>query len=190
MAKQSGEYKITGTYDDITFYEMNGQHYAREKSSLTGKRVKKDPAFKRTMALAEIFGRTNKIVSLVYAKLPAKEKGRDVRYSMIRRARKMVEAGMATAEIIAALTPVRDHGAAGTALLKKVLVNARLKNPDNSPRHFPVDKSTCVAGKQIRSNLSIALPSKSLRSRYAFGVKSLPGQINAKDRYQVMEVCV
>lgn len=119
MAKQSGEHKITGTYDDITFYEMNGQHYAREKSSLTGKRVKKDPTFNRTMALAEIFACANRIVSMVYATLPAKEKGRDIRYSMIRRARKMVEDGMAQAEIIAALTPVRDHAAAGTALLKK-----------------------------------------------------------------------
>lgn len=139
MAKQSGEHKITGTYDDITFYEMNGQHYAREKSSLTGKRVKKDPAFKRMMALAEIFACANKIVSMVYAKLPAKEKGREVRYSMIRRARKMVEAGMPTDAIVAALTPVQDHVAAGTALLKKALGNARLKRPDSSSKGFRVD---------------------------------------------------
>lgn len=43
MARQIGDIIITGTIDDITFYEMDGKGYARHKSSLTGKRVKRDP---------------------------------------------------------------------------------------------------------------------------------------------------
>jgi hypothetical protein len=53
MAKQIGEFKITGTYDDVTYYEMEGQYYARKKSSLKGARVKKDPRFKRTIQCAQ-----------------------------------------------------------------------------------------------------------------------------------------
>jgi len=45
VAKQIGATKITGTIQNICFYKMEGQYYARQKSSLTGKRVKKDPAF-------------------------------------------------------------------------------------------------------------------------------------------------
>jgi hypothetical protein len=37
MAKQVDDIKITGTYDDVTNYKMDGQYYARMKSSLTGK---------------------------------------------------------------------------------------------------------------------------------------------------------
>jgi hypothetical protein len=37
MAKQIGDIKITGTYDNVTYYKMDGEYYARSKSSLTGK---------------------------------------------------------------------------------------------------------------------------------------------------------
>jgi hypothetical protein len=37
MAKQTGDYKITGTYDGVTYYKMDGQYYARAKSRLRRK---------------------------------------------------------------------------------------------------------------------------------------------------------
>jgi len=70
MAKQTGPVKITGTIGNICFYEMDGEYYARLKSSLTGKRVKKDPRFRRTMEFASFLGLASKIASEIYSTLP------------------------------------------------------------------------------------------------------------------------
>jgi len=70
MAKQTGIFKIIGTIGDITFYEMDGEFYARKKSSLDGKRVKKDPKFKRTMEEAIGFGKASTATRAVYWALP------------------------------------------------------------------------------------------------------------------------
>ena len=73
MAKQVGDIVIVGTIDDITFYRMDGQYYARKKTSLTGKRVKKDPKFKRTMESARRLARGSQLASKVYRSLPRNE---------------------------------------------------------------------------------------------------------------------
>ena len=70
MAKQAGTYHITGCFDNLCFYEMEGKYYVRLKSSLTGKRVKKDPSFKRTMQYAALLGSASAIASAVYRALP------------------------------------------------------------------------------------------------------------------------
>ncbi len=77
MARQSGNICITGTIDQLCFYQMDGKFYVRLKSSLTGKRVKKDPAFKATMYYAGLMGQASKLASQVYQSLPeaVKEKG-------------------------------------------------------------------------------------------------------------------
>lgn len=74
MAKQIGPFKITGCYDNICFYKMDGQYYARTKSSLDGKRVKKDPAFWETRWHSDLLAKSSKIAAAVYRSLP-KEKG-------------------------------------------------------------------------------------------------------------------
>ena len=73
MARQTGDIIIEGTIDNITFYKMEGKGYARNKTSLTGKRVKRDPRFKRTMQSANRFGRGNQLASKVYRSLPRSE---------------------------------------------------------------------------------------------------------------------
>ena len=70
MARQVGNIIIEGTIDGITFYRMEGKGYARHKSSLTGKRVKRDPRFRRTMQSAHRFGRGNQLASKIYRSLP------------------------------------------------------------------------------------------------------------------------
>lgn len=77
MARQSGNITITGTIDNLCFYRMDGKFYVRRKSSLSGKRVKKDPAFRATMQYAGLFGRAAKLASQLYRSLPeaAKTKG-------------------------------------------------------------------------------------------------------------------
>ena len=75
MAKQAGTYHITGCIDHLCFYEMEGKYYVRQKSPLTGKRVKKDPAFKRTMQYAALLASASAIASAVYKTLPKGSKG-------------------------------------------------------------------------------------------------------------------
>jgi hypothetical protein len=70
MAKQIGDIILVGTIDDITFYVMEGRGYARSKSTLTGKRVKRDPRFRRTMESAHRLGRGSQLASKVYRSLP------------------------------------------------------------------------------------------------------------------------
>ncbi len=73
MGKQKN-IRITGTVGNLTFYESGGKYYVRLKSSLSGDRVRKDPAFKRTMANAAIFGQAARISAEVYRLLPEKKK--------------------------------------------------------------------------------------------------------------------
>jgi hypothetical protein len=66
MAKLCGPLLITGTIDDVCFYKMHGNYYARMKSSLSRKRVLKDPKFQLTRVHASLLGEASKIASRVY----------------------------------------------------------------------------------------------------------------------------
>lgn len=61
---------VTGTIDDFCIYKMHGRYFFRSRSSLTGERVKTDPAFHKTMHFAGMFARASRIGSSVYAALP------------------------------------------------------------------------------------------------------------------------
>ncbi|HVI48231.1 MAG TPA: hypothetical protein VM802_25410 [Chitinophaga sp.] len=63
-----------GTIQNLCIYEMHGRYYIRLKSSLTGKRVKKDPAFRRTMENAGLLATASKMASGVYRQLPQQYK--------------------------------------------------------------------------------------------------------------------
>jgi hypothetical protein len=75
MAKQIGPIRVTGTVQNLCFYKMEGKYYVRAKSSLNGKRVKKDKAFKQTMAYANLLARASKIAAAFYRKLTKEERG-------------------------------------------------------------------------------------------------------------------
>lgn len=78
MAKQIGLLRITGTIGGICFYLMDEQFYARAKSSLSGERVKKDPAFTETMRHAKRMGSASKIASVLYREMvPVHERSRE-----------------------------------------------------------------------------------------------------------------
>src|SRR5882757_7521773 len=70
MAKLSGNIKFRGTLGIVCIYQMYGRSFLRMKSSLTGKRVKKDPKFKPLMMHAKILSRASTIASFVYQALP------------------------------------------------------------------------------------------------------------------------
>ena len=98
MAKQIGIFKIIGTIGDVTFYEMDGQFYARKKSSLDGKRVKKDPRFKRTMEEAIGFGKASTAAQAVYWALPEEMRVHGFYGRLTGRMRKLMRAGRTAQE--------------------------------------------------------------------------------------------
>ena len=99
MAKQDGLIKITGTIDDITFYKMGDQYYARMKSSLTGKRFWKDKAFEGSRRSATALGQASRLASLLYRTLPKEQKGRPVFQELTGKIKFMILDGMDAAAI-------------------------------------------------------------------------------------------
>jgi hypothetical protein len=74
MAKYDCIPPVTGTIGDFCIYQMHGEYFLRSRSSLTGNRVKKDPAFRKTMYFAGLMAKASRIGSVVYAALPAGNK--------------------------------------------------------------------------------------------------------------------
>lgn len=74
MAKFNGIPLVTGTIGPVCIYQMYGRYYLRTRSSLTGERVKKDVAFRKTMQYAALLARASRIGSTVYAAIPAHKK--------------------------------------------------------------------------------------------------------------------
>ncbi|HEY0751691.1 MAG TPA: hypothetical protein VGD26_11085 [Chitinophagaceae bacterium] len=108
MAKQVGIIKITGTIDDITFYKMGDSYYARMKSSLTGKRFWKDPAFEGSRRSCTALGSASKLASLLYRTLPKEKKGRPVFQKLTGRIKLMIQDSIETEVIIQWFT--REYG--------------------------------------------------------------------------------
>ncbi len=70
MARLTCTPGFIGTFESITVYYMFGKYYIRTRSSLTGKRVKTDPAFYNTMKYADLMAKGSPIASKVYALVP------------------------------------------------------------------------------------------------------------------------
>ncbi len=69
MAKQSGPIKVRGTVQGLTFYELEGEYYVRQKSSLDAKRIKTDPAFANTRKENDLMAAASRTASRVYQQL-------------------------------------------------------------------------------------------------------------------------
>ncbi len=78
---------------------MDGQYYARQKSSLTGKRVKKDPAFARTRQNASLFGRASSLASQIKRGFPKEEQCRELYRALHRKVLDMLKEEIAEEEI-------------------------------------------------------------------------------------------
>ena len=100
MAEQTGIIKITGTISGICFYQMQGKHYARVKSSLNGKRVRTSAAFKNTMMYAGLLANASRIGSVVYRLLPEEKRGRKVYQQLTGRAMQLLKKGIAKEDVI------------------------------------------------------------------------------------------
>ncbi|MEL7585416.1 MAG: hypothetical protein AAGU19_01800 [Prolixibacteraceae bacterium] len=73
MARVTGNIKLEGTIDNITFYKMEGRYLARRKAGVTGKEFRNSPAFRRSRISSDAFGRASKgarIFRRAFARLP------------------------------------------------------------------------------------------------------------------------
>ncbi len=104
MAKQAGNIKITGTVYNVCFYKLGSQYYARAKSSLTGKRVKKDSAFRRTMQNAGLLAKASSIASSVYRKLPPNQRDRRLYQQLTGNAIRLLRQGLHDSDVATAIT--------------------------------------------------------------------------------------
>src|SRR5687768_6602432 len=105
MAKQVGPFLITGTIDQVCFYQMGGGYYARAKSSLNRKRVKKDPAFRETMRYAELMGKASVTASIVYRALPEDQKAKGLFRKLVGRVIRLLKENKTAEEIVELLKP-------------------------------------------------------------------------------------
>ena len=65
MAKQIDGSRIVGTIGNITYYKVGDEYYAKQKSTLSGKRVKKDQRFANTRRAMAEFGAAAKAGQLL-----------------------------------------------------------------------------------------------------------------------------
>ena len=65
MGRQRGALKITATLGDVNFYKSQDGFLVREKGGVDGKRIKSDPAFKRTRENGQEFGSAGKAGKLL-----------------------------------------------------------------------------------------------------------------------------
>ena len=99
MAKQVGPFFLEGLYGNICFYKVKGRYLVRQKSTLTGKRVKTSAAYKLTMLYAGMMSTSSKIASVVYKALPAHWKQFWMYRAFVGEAMEMLKEGKGVEEI-------------------------------------------------------------------------------------------
>ena len=119
MAKQVGPFKLQGCYDNVCFYKMEEQYYARTKSSLDGKRVRRDPAFKETMRYAGLLGRASKLAAMVYRVLPQEKKEPGLYKKLTGQAMRMLKEGKMEKEVLELLQPMEVEKVSVPVVAKK-----------------------------------------------------------------------
>ncbi len=93
------------------FTRWTGQFYARSKSSLDGRRVRKDPKFRRTMQEAGEFGKASKAVRELYWQMPEEKRKHGMYGRLTGKMRKLLKAGKSLEEAKLALMQELDMAA-------------------------------------------------------------------------------
>ena len=133
MAKQLGPFFLRGTINNICFYKMDGVYYARAKSSLDGKRVKRDPAFRETMRHAGLLGQASKIASAIYRHLKEDEKSLISYRQLTGQAMRLLKENRPVEEVkeamqrqwiedIPIVVPAKEHINEGILFVEKILL--------------------------------------------------------------------
>jgi hypothetical protein len=101
MPTQDGIIKISGTIDNLTFYQSNGKFYVRKNKPLDGDRVKTELCFENTRRYARWFSQTSRLASIIYKKIvPAERDYKTVWIPLRHRTHQLVRQYLADDEII------------------------------------------------------------------------------------------
>jgi uncharacterized protein YbcI len=95
-----------GTRDNLTIYLLKGEYVIRTKSSLTAKRVKRDPAFAKTMKYAGWLKQGARIASRIYRQIPADERIHKQYRQLTGKAMSLLKEGFDTENVITMLEAV------------------------------------------------------------------------------------
>jgi hypothetical protein len=99
MAKQAGAHPFTGKMGETIGYKVNGKHLCREDGALTGKQVRNNPRFGRTMEFAAMFGQASKAVVLIYRALPKEQRKHGVYGKLTGKAMSLLKDGKTVEEV-------------------------------------------------------------------------------------------
>ena len=94
MPIQTGDTFFTGTQDGICGYESQGLRIARAASSLTGERVKADPAFKGFRKAGSLMKQASPIAAALYNQIPKDKKQYNLYRILTGEAFKMIREGI------------------------------------------------------------------------------------------------
>jgi hypothetical protein len=147
MARQIGDIKIRGTIGDVTFYRMDGEYYARMKSSLTAKKVKTHPHFALTRMYAKWLGEASKLASEVYRTLPKDERKYAVFCRLKTVAHKLVKEGVVREEVLAELGKLVQEIKADAKPVE--VINPVAPKKTLRPDGVPVKRPVTVKGIRI-----------------------------------------
>jgi len=166
---------FTGTIGPVCIYQMHGRYFMRTRSSLTGKRVKKDPAFRKTMMYASLLGKASRIASAVYAKLPAEKKQHALYRKLTGEAMTWLKYEWKQEDIIAYLT--KHYGQQAIQLQEPKLI--QLRAPFHRKTQRLKDRKgqpvSPIKEKKIPLNLQLyRLNEKQFRRQYNQAITTYP----------------
>jgi hypothetical protein len=90
---------LTGKMGETIGYKVNGEHLCRENGALTGKQIRNNPRFWRTMEFAAMFGQASKAVVLIYRALPKEQRKHGVYGKLTGKAMSLLKDGK-TVEVV------------------------------------------------------------------------------------------
>lgn len=101
--------EVEATMCGITFHKVHGRYLARTKSSLTGKRVKKDKRFRRTMQHAAVLALAVQYVTPIYNELTDDWRCQDLYHKLTGMAVKLLHQGSTKEAVQQAVYAELEH---------------------------------------------------------------------------------
>lgn len=87
MARLTSIPPFVGTVGPVTVYLMYDRYYLRTRSSITGKRIKKDPAFRKFRASSGQMALASPLAAAVYAQIPVHRRKKNQYRKLVSEAR-------------------------------------------------------------------------------------------------------
>lgn len=160
MGRQRNQYYI-GRQAHLVYYQWRGGYYVRTKSTLSGKRFWKDPAFAASRKRAVEFGDAAKLAAEVYALLPQEGKKRCVIGRLTGWAHKGLMAGKSrdavTMELLAAcgLSAPADRSSAAY-----MLYNGRSSQQEFGSLRDPLLNKASLTAHGLKGDLAVVVSAR------------------------------